>query len=298
MRYSLLVCFTGFILNSCLHFERRQVSEEQGLEKSPMGGAELVAGEEPVGGEEPIAVEDPTTGITWITIPTGSFMMGSSLELSEQPIHPVTVQAFQMSETEVTVAQYRRCVEAGRCSELTSCEYQGDLNWTAMPNDKENHPINCINWGQARDFALWAGGDLPTEAQWEYAARGGENYIYAGSNNADDVAWYASNSERGTRPVKTKIANGYGLYDISGNVYEWTLDEWHINYESAPSQAETPWGNIFPVSQTYDNEESKRIVRGGAWYNEPLNIRVTHRNDGLLAINLSSVGFRVRRTLR
>ena len=91
---------------------------------------------------------------------------------------------------------------------------------------------------------MWVNADLPTEAQWEYAARGGENFKFAGSNDAGKVAWYVDNYITHTHTVKTKQANGYDLYDMSGNVWEWTLDEWHPNYEGAPNNAETVWGEL------------------------------------------------------
>jgi len=251
-------------------------------------------GEEPTGGEVLVL-----TGISWINIPAGSFMMGSnSGGYYEVPIHRVMVQSFQMSETEVTVGQYRQCVEAGRCSEpSTESPPSLECTWSASPSDKEDHPINCLDWGQARTFAVWEGGDLPTEAQWEYAARGGEDFEYAGSDNADEVAWYDENSQHYTQPVKTKRANGYGLYDMSGNVWEWTLDEPHHNYQGAPSEAETPWGNVPPCSQVCDDISSGRVVRGGSWYDDAVYLGVALRIDYSPDDRRYNLGFRVRRTL-
>ena len=157
--------------------------------------------------------------------------------------------------------------------------------------------MNCVDWGQARTFAVWVGGDLPTEAQWEYAARGGEDYLYAGSDNVDEVGWYSGNSRIRTQPVKTKRANGYGLYDMSGNVSEWALDEWHGNYQGAPSQAETPWGDVFPCSQMCDIGSSWRVKRGGGWSSNAGRLRVADRNYNVPEYRFIALGFRVRRTL-
>jgi len=143
----------------------------------------------------------------------------------EKPVRRVTIKSFLMSETEVTVGQYRKCVKAGTCSPANRCDW-GDPNWTSSPSTKEDHPINCVSWDQARTFAKWAGGDLPSEAEWEYAARGGQRFKYAGSNDPDEVAWYDSNSGGGTKPVGGKKKNGFGLHDMSGNVWEWALDEY------------------------------------------------------------------------
>ena len=217
---------------------------------------------------------DSTTGITWVYVPAGSFWMGSEDDNSEQPVHQVTVQAFRMSETEVTVGQYRRCVQAGRCQEPGTF---GWCSWTASPSDMEDLPVNCMRWDQARTFAKWAGGDLPTEAQWEYAARGGENTEYAGSNDINEVSWWFDNTGFSLQPVKTKMANGYRLYDMSGNLMEWTLDLWHDNYMGAPAQAEIPWGPIPECDQVCDVLMREVVTRSGSFASTEHGHRVTGR---------------------
>ena len=132
-------------------------------------------------------------GIIWVRVPGGSFQMGSTVNSDEQPIRTVTLSDFEMSKMEVTVRDYRACVEAGACDEPNVCDF-GTPNWSTTPADREDLPINCVDWGQARSFAKWVGADLPTEAEWEYAARGGQPFEYAGSDNPDDVAWYDENS--------------------------------------------------------------------------------------------------------
>ena len=235
-------------------------------------------------------VIDPKSGIKFILIPAGSFNMGThDGESHEKPIHPVTVKAFLMSETEVTVGQYRKCVEAKWCTKPRT-----DMKCTWEQSDA--HPITCIDWGQARTFAMWVNGDLPTEAQWEYAARGGEHYRYAGAHEADEVGWYNGNAERAQK-VKSKKVNGYGLYDMSGNVWEWILDEWHKDYGGAPDRAEQPWGDVGQCIQECDVESVKRVLRGGCWLVGAESFRVTFRRSINPKSSYDGLGFRVSKTL-
>ena len=235
-------------------------------------------------------------GIAWVKIPGGSFKMGSNDGASnEKPVHTVRVRSFYMSKTEVTVGQYRKCVEAERCTPPDSCIW-GSPNWTSRPDIKEDHPINCVDWGQARTFAKWVGAnvDLPTEIEWEYAARGGQNYQYAGSNNAGDVGWFDSNSEGGTKPVGTKQVNKYGLYDMSGNVWEWVLDEEHGSYSGAPSNGSKAWGSVPLCRQKCDIDSARRMQRGGGWGDSADDLRVTFRFGNSPGNRVNYLGFRLR----
>ena len=233
------------------------------------------------------------SGVEFIKIPRGSFDMGSREGmLDERPVHRVTINSFLMSKTEVTVGQYRKCVEAMECTLADRCDW-GVPNWTSSPSTKENQPINCVNRNQARTFAKWVGGDLPSEAEWEYAARGGDHFKYAGSNNRDEVAWYDSNSAGGTQPVGAMKPNGYGLYDMSGNLWEWVLDEYKESYQGAPRDAS-------PVCSDLEcNQEGLgRVYRGGSWHNFADSLRVTNRGMYAFDYHYSILGFRVRMALK
>ena len=291
----LLLCCLSYGLHGCLKTGDEDESEESmdiadaSVEQlESMEGAEQSRDAVQMNGDEASMAR-----ITWIDIPAGSFMMGSTDVSDEQPVRQVTVQAFQMSESEVTVGQYRQCVVAARCTEPST---GNQCTWSDSPNGKEDYPINCIDWGQARTFAVWMGGDLPTEAQWEYAARGGDDYEYAGSNMAGDFAWYAENSEESNQ-VRTKRANGYGLYDMSGNVREWVLDEWHENYEGAPNQAERPWGEVTACDQLCEHGASWHVNRGGSWYDFASSLRVTYRYYDFPGNRDFSLGFRIVQVL-
>ena len=118
-----------------------------------------------------------TSGLKWISIPGGTLQMGSNDgESNEKPVHPVTVSGFQMTKSEVTVAQYRACVKAKACTEPSTKNNNGDCNWDYP--DRSDHPVNCVEWSQGKAFAAWVGGRLPTEAEREYAARGTDGRKY------------------------------------------------------------------------------------------------------------------------
>ena len=229
--------------------------------------------------------------IEWVKIPAGSFKMGSNDgDSDEKPVHKVTLKSFFISKTEVTVGQYRACVEAKECSSsaVSSC---GSPNWTDQVGSKEDHPINCIDWLQAREFAKWAGGDLCSESEWEYSARAGEDFKYSGSNDPDEVGWYYKNSGKSTHPVGKKKKNAWGLYDMSGNVLEWTLDEYKDSYSGAPA-------NGLPVclTPTCRQKSSRRVIRGGSWFGDARYLRVADRAVPAPGFRGLSLGARLCRT--
>ena len=188
-----------------------------------------------------------------VTIKGGTFRMGSnSGDLHEKPAHTITVSDFNISKMEVTFEQYD-----------TFCDATG----RKRPDDegsRRDRPVN-VTWHDAVAFCEWMSQQtgkkvrLPTEAEWEYAARGGnksKGYTYSGSNNLDAVGWYYDNSSYEPRPVGQKQPNELGLYDMSGNVWEWCADWYDEDYYSRSPQTD-PKG---PDSGTY------RILRGGGRY--------------------------------
>ncbi len=191
----------------------------------------------------------PSTG-EMVRVPAGSYWMGSneadndekpvnpvtglptdialpSLWDNEKPVHRVTVDSFEMDRTEVTVAAYQACVNAGTCKPAGSGEF-----CNAGKADKSNHPINCVDWNQATAFCNWAGKRLPTEEEWEYAARGtdGRKYPWGSSAPSDQLCW---SSEKGTCTVGSfpSGASPFGIQDMAGNVGEWTSSGYSWNYQ-------------------------------------------------------------------
>jgi formylglycine-generating enzyme required for sulfatase activity len=212
-----------------------------------------------------------------VLIPAGSFMMGSTDgESDEKPVHEVSVDAFYMDTYEVTVAQYQRFLNATSRSQPNSWNEQLQF---------PNRPVVYVSWEDANACANWAGKKLPTEAQWEYAARGGFTgvegkamYKYPWGNNADATkANFDSDDSRWWRwgffkhfmkDVGSYSPNGYGLCDMAGNVCEWCADWYAANYyQKSPKQ--NPSG---PSTGTY------RVLRGGSWLDIPDGLRCAIRD--------------------
>lgn len=186
------------------------------------------------------------TEVDWVSIPGGSFQMGSTLSSEEQPVHAVMVPGFRMGRTEVTVCQYAACVEAGACTD--------GKEQSACPRrvaEMMNLPMSCVGWTQSKAYCEWAGGRLCTESEWEYAARNGsaenlypwgdtepecDNAVFVGS----DCTWTGPST-----PCSAPSGNDkWGICDLAGNMNEWVEDDSHDSYQGAPSDGsawvETP----------------------------------------------------------
>ncbi len=240
-------------------------------------------------------------GGSMVTVPGGSFFMGcnqsvdSECDDDEKPGKTVEVAAFKIDKTEVTVAQYARCVDAGRCSSagLTMPFYNGKeqpefaefCNWQRP--GREEHPINCVDWNQAVAYCEWAGKRLPTEAEWEKAARGtdGRRYSWgnAGYGAGGRVANIADETAKRSYPQWT-IASGYD------DGYVGTAPVGSFPAGASPSGALDMIGNGW--EWTSDPFQGGRAVRGASWGDEPRNARASNR-DRVVAANRSSFdGFR------
>lgn len=254
--------------------------------------------------------ENPKDGLKYVWIRGGTFTMGCSPGDNgcfdvEKPSHQVTItKGFWLGQTEVTVGAYKRfAASTGRQMPREPKYGRRPLNpgWR-----DEAMPIVDVRWGDAQAYCSWAGGRLPTEAEWEYAARAGSTGARYG--DLDEIAWYADDSgrerldstriveeERGTyhrrfeengngmHEVGQKRANGFGLYDMLGNVWEWVNDWYDENYyQNSPSR--DPTG---PASGW-----EWRVLRGGAWWDIPSNLRVSLRIKGDLEVSLFDIGFR------
>lgn len=223
-----------------------------------------------------------------VTIPAGRFTMGDrNGDPAEYPEREITMSGFQIDRTEVTNADYARCVQAKACDPTP---YMEDAKLGQL-----DHPVVGVTWIDAERFCQWVKRRLPTEAEWEYAARGGtksREFLYSGSNKLDEVGWYEENyksgntngSQKATRPVGALAANELGLYDMSGNVWEWVEDDRHSNYNGAPTD-----GRVWLDSPRGTN----RVLRGGYWHSTALGCRAACRGGNAPARRNGSIGFRL-----
>ena len=228
----------------------------------------------------------PADGMTMLYIPAGEFEMGShDGDDDEKPIHTVYLDAYWMDETEVTNAMYEKCVSAGECDQPGG-SYYGDSSYT-------NHPVVHVDWNNAQNYCRWTGGQLPTEAEWEKAARGGlegKKYPWGDANpvctqGAENGAQFAECSGE-TISVGSFSANGYGLFDTNGNVWEWVSD-WYDSGYYANSPSNNPSG---------PSSGNSRVLRGGSWLGYNVNLRSANRDryGPTLASGIS--GFRCSRS--
>jgi len=272
---------------------------------------------------------DPTTGMKFVRIPGGSFQMGNPEYMKvgdrdEGPVHEVCVDEFYMGRYEVTVGEFSRFSEAtGYRNEGTPRDLcymvTGDRwlrtkqkNWRHHNyNQEENEPAVCLSWEDAQAFAEWLssheGGQiyrLPSEAEWEYAARAGSdtsrfwgddpneacNYANVHDQTSrleNKFTWTEHNCDDGyarTAPVGSYQPNAFGLYDMLGNVWEWCQDRYSRGYYSR-IDGNNQSGSSSPIRQ--------RVTRGGSWANEPTYVRSTLRSRILPHIRFDYVGFRL-----
>lgn len=245
--------------------------------------------------------------LNYIFVAGGSFEMGctteqgSMCEDDEYPSHSVTVDDFSISKFEITNTQFADFLNAVNCGsdgilndeqyihiESDTCQVKHDGSSFYPIINAEERPVIYVTWFGAKAYCQWVGGRLPTEAEWEYAARGGNQsngYRYSGSNTINSVAWFSDNSDLQNHDIGTKTPNELGIYDMSGNVREWCNDwfDYHY-YESSPS--DNPQGA---------DDGIYRVLRGGSFWVNAADCRVADRYWGFPENTFYKyeVGFRV-----
>ena len=253
-----------------------------------------------------------------VSLPGGGFLMGSPEGVTEsdddeRPQHQVTVPAFALSKYAVTRAEFAAFVnETGFLN--IGCDGKETHSWSNPGfGQTDRDPVVCVSWDDAQLYIKWLSGEtgeqyrLPTEAEWEYAARAGTVTARYWGESADQQCAYANGADQSARrvhpdwswtifcddgyadtaPVGSFKPNGFGLYDMAGNVWQWTGDCWHNNYDGAPSDGSAWTGG----------ECKMRVVRGGSWRNYSGYLRSALRNWLDIGDRGSLIGFRLARTL-
>ena len=233
-------------------------------------------------------------GAIMVRVPAGPFVRGSIAGVGdddERPQRTLTIRAFYIDRTEITRAMYAGCVDSGGCK--APARAAGQCNWPASGRDE--HPINCVIWPEADAYCRWAGARLPTEAEWEKAARGTRGQAYPWGDEAPTCARAvmpdpATPAGRGcgkvsTWPVGSKPdgASPYGALDMSGNVWEWVADHYADSYY-ARAPADDPSG---------PSRGSPRAIRGGGWeIHDSDHLRAANRFRFAPTFRFHGVGFR------
>jgi len=212
-----------------------------------------------------------------VAVPAGEFVMGNDGRYGESPQHTVFLDAFWIDKYEVTNALYKKCVDAGKCSS-PSTQYFGNPRY-------DNHPVVYVTWNDAAGYCAWAGKRLPTEAEWEKAARGTDGRIFPWGNTFNKNYLNSAENGRGEVLAVGSFPDGaspYGAMDMAGNVWEWVAD-WHDAEYYSTSPARNPKGP--PVGTT-------KVIRGGAKDVDQNSARVTLRVDPAPDTQSGTIGFR------
>jgi formylglycine-generating enzyme required for sulfatase activity len=239
---------------------------------------------------EPGALKDCPDCPELVEIPAGSFSMGSQEgHWSERPVHRVTVsKPFALAKFEVTVGQWQACVDAGACASMPS-----------MQNVTDSSPVHDVHWNEVQDYLEWLSGKtgktyrLPTEAEWEYAARGGTKTRYwwgdaIGARNANCEDCGGSWDRKTPAQIGSYQANPFGLHDMNGGVMEWVADCWYPDYDGAPADG----------TARQSGDCSQRVLRGGSWRNDQTYATVSSRLSYDASVRYYTNGFRVARDLK
>ncbi len=228
-------------------------------------------------------IPEPTA---MVLIPAGEFDMGSEHFEDAKPIHTVYVDAFEIDKHEVTNAQYKACVDVGACSPPLYSYSRSHPHYFDDPT-YANYPVMFVTWYNAQTYCEWVGKRLPTEAEWEKAARGTDGRMYTWGNDNPDANKLNFGNNHGDAVAVGSYPAGvspYGALDMSGNVWEWTAD----SFDAYP-------GSIYNEQYVEYFGDKYRVARGGGWYNHFGRVSVAYRNNIYPAFGASFLGLRCAR---
>ncbi|MFN0100543.1 MAG: formylglycine-generating enzyme family protein [Bryobacteraceae bacterium] len=276
--YLIRTCGVRVPFNAELEADLKEAGAEEKLiaavREVALRSAVAVAPVRPAGPKAGDMKVNPKDGLRYAYIPAGTFRMGCATSADgpcqddEKPAHDVQISnGFWMGQTEVTVTAYKRYVRAGGKAR--------DPRWSG-----DALPMTDVDWNDAQGYCSWAGMRLPTEAEWEYAARGGKAGARYGEISA--IAWYSGTAGGQAHPVGQKAANGFALHDMLGNVWEWTADWYKDKYEGARMERD-PQGS---------SGGDYRVLRGGSWNYDASFVRASGRSRYQPSDRNLLIGFR------
>lgn len=266
---------------SCLQLAGFEAKERVEPASSQDGGSDDAQAGEDADAAEPDATQDAAQdaaedvvtnpcGAGQTHIPAGKLMMGGYSYSDQQPIHEVSVEAFCVGTTEVTVAQYHDCVAENACTAAGN-----DIYCNVFGAGRDDHPVNCVSLAQAQQYCAWAKGKVPTEEQWEYAAKGPTTRLYPfgdGAPSTSNVCWTDNGTCKGDVPESDR--SYFGVAGMGANVSEWTRSSY------------CPYSNPFCGA-------TERVVRGGEWYNhDSFMVESASRGAADPGLSGSTVGVR------
>lgn len=221
----------------------------------------------------------------------------------EVPRHEITLDDYYLDQYPVTNSQFERFVDANPewspariPRHLHNGNYLKHWQGSHPPREKSDHPVVNVSWYAAVAYCRWAGARLPTEAEWEYAARGGRDTVYPWGDQVPDkkLANFSGSGLHTTSPVGSYAANGYGLYDMAGNVWQYMADQWEA-YPASSQKNPVAGGDFFREGDSYLQVKSRRVIRGGSFDAAPVNLWIEYRDSHPADGAREFVGFRCAR---
>ena len=306
-----LICFFALYIVSCGQREEDEEVDPTELVRADPNTDDSTPIAEPLPEPAPEPALEPIIPDGMVLIIEGEFQMGSNdgnADLDEQPVHTVHLDAFYIDANEVTNGEFKDFVLANPewqkdriAAEFHDDNYLQDWNGNNFPLGERDHPVRYVSWYAAMAYAISADKRLPTEAEWEKAARGGlekKQYPWGNGINFNRANYGKKLGE--TTPVGEYPPNDYGVHDIAGNVWEWCLDGYEVDfYANSPRRNPTAGANnVEDIVNNFENIVDFRVIRGGGWNSEPEWLRASNRHGTSPAYGgIGALGFRCAKSV-